>query len=315
MFDFVKKLRFCLLPCALSAVVLSAGCGSQKPNDAHPRNAASGGASAFVFMSDLQADPETGDYSALGLLLEKALSRTNAPRLLVLGGDNVNNGSSEDEWRALKAAAGGGIDGITVASAAGNHDSHALLLEQFDYPDSAPGSSQNGFFYSFTHEDIFFLILDSNIMGAGNERDAEWVEEQLTSAAATSSNWQIAVCHHPFYPISQIPKDLVRAETMRAVFLPILEERGVDLILCGHQHLYARTAAMLGGVPDGGGLVQLMTASGSKESYSPSDNEYIEITAGAPAYIVIEATPETLEITTYDELGEPFDSVRIGRRN
>jgi hypothetical protein len=52
---------------------------------------------------------------------------------------------------------------------------------------------------------------------------------------------------------------------MRGHFLPLLEAYGVDLILCGHQHIYSRTLPMKGSEASSGGIVQIMTASGGKE--------------------------------------------------
>jgi len=262
-------------------------------------------------MSDTQADPEAGDYTHFGKILESALRSDNDPRLLVLGGDNINDGSSIGEWELFWNAAGENLYGLLVASAAGNHDNTALLARQFDYPQTAPENNTEGFFYTFSENNVFFLILDSNIMGAGNTSDAEWLRDQLTSSSATRADWRIAVLHHPFYPVADIPKDIQRAEVMRELFLPVMEENGVDLILCGHQHVYSRTAPMQGGVIEENGIIQIMTASGAKGSYSPGDKEYIAQISETSAYLIINAGADELNITAFNYAGEPFDNVQI----
>ena len=270
----------------------------------------SGEAFSFIFMSDTQADPETGDYEAFGELLDQAVNHESAPKLLVLGGDTVNNGSSAEEWGAFRAAAGGRLDDMTVAGVPGNHDNKPLLAEQFDYPDE----SAESFFYTFTSGNVFFCMLDSNAMGGGNKKDADWLADQLASNDASGADWRIAVCHHPFWPAIEIPKDIQRAQTMRDVFLPVMEAGGIDLILCGHQHLYARTELF----PDMDNvknkMVQIMVASGAKESYKPGDMDYIDITAEAANYLVVEAYSETMQITAYGNTGETFDNAAINRQ-
>ena len=293
----IKRLFLCLL---LAAAICVPGCGAQASV-----SAADAGFS-FIFMSDTQADPEAGDYSALGVLLDKALAHESAPRLLLLGGDNVNDGSSANEWDDFWAAADGRLDDITVASAAGNHDSSPLLAGQFDYPETAPEASADGFFYTFSKGNVFFLMLDSNIMGGGGAAHAEWLADQLASDAARSAAWRVAVSHHPMWPVAEIPKDAQRAQTMRDVFLPLMEAGGIDLLLCGHQHVYARTAPVAGE-----GFVQIMAASGAKDSYIAGDPGYIAEAAGAPNYIIVEAGADVMRITAFDGGGKAFDSLQI----
>jgi len=265
----------------------------------------------FIFMSDTQADPEIGDYAPFGEILELALSHESRPQVLVLGGDNVNSGNSEEEWEKFWEAAGENLDDVLIASVAGNHDNNPLLAQQFDYPQVAPENNTEGFFYTFENSNIFFIMLDSNIMGAGNASDVEWLSDQLSSSDATEADWRIAVLHHPFWPVADIPRDMQRAETMRENFLPVMEENGVDLILCGHQHVYSRSVPMWDGIINENGIIQIMTASGAKDSYSPGENDYIEKIADTPVYLIIEVSAKALSLTAFNVTGEPFDSIRI----
>ena len=154
-------------------------------------------------------------------------------------------------------------------------------------------------------------MLDSNIMGAGNASDIEWLRDQLLSSAAANADWRIAVLHHPFWSVADVPRDIQRAEVMRANFLPVMEENNVDLILCGHQHVYSHTVPMLNGIAAENGIMQIMTASGAKESYSPSNREYIAKTSETPVYLIIEAGVKTLTVTAFDSAGKQFDTVQI----
>jgi len=302
------KYFFHLVLCLFLSAICVSGCGA--PVSA--KNAEE--AFSFVYMSDIQADPETGDYTAIGGLLDKAFAHESAPRLLALGGDTVNDGSSAKEWADFRVAADGRPDDVTIAAVPGNHDSEPLLAEQFDYPETAPAASTEGFFYTFTKGSVFFLMLDSNIMGGGNTAHAEWMAEQLSGGPAKNADHRIAVLHHPLWSAAEIPKDVQRAQTMREVFLPLMESGGVDLVLCGHQHVYARTAPMSGENAAENGLIQIMAASGGKGSYRPGDMEYVVAAAEAPNYLIVEAGAKTLEVTAFDSAGKPFDNVQIKQR-
>ena|GEM_PF-2600370 len=275
----------------------------------------------FLFMSDTQADPLTGDYSAFGAMLARAVA-DRKPELLLLGGDTVNDGADEDEWRAFWDAAGPALEGLAVAAAAGNHDNKTLLAGQFTLPDAAPEQPGRGWFYSFDMSNVHFIVLDSNIMGAAKAEDIAWLEADLAGEAAASADWRVAVCHHPFLTVIASPKDEARAQTMRDSFLPLLIEYGVDLLLVGHQHNYARSLPMRGSEParpdstsaraGESGLVQVMVASGGKASYTHDARPYLALTAEAPNYLALSADFGTLSVAAYDADGVVIDAFVLG---
>jgi len=261
-----------------------------------------GRALTFLFFSDTHPSPDHLDYTGVGKLLAQAASRDEMPELILFGGDTVDDGADEAQWNDFWKAAGAALDGLTTAAVAGNHDSNALLAEQFDFPYQAPTGQGEGFFYTFSMGQVFFLMLDSNIMGAANQRDIDWLQSELQSEAARQADWRIAVSHHPMWPVTDTPRDVQRAETMREHFLPILEEYDVALLLCGHQHVYSRTLPMRGDAKsdDGRGIVQVIAASGDKASYAAGERDYGAVTDIAPNYLLLTADAGSLTITAFD---------------
>ena len=257
---------------------------------------------AFLFLSDTQADPETGDYSGAGELLKQAVSGVK-PELILFGGDTVDDGGDPDEWAAFWEAAAPCTDGIMTAAAAGNHDNYPVLKKQFDYP-----KEDDGFFYSFDKGGIHFTVLDSNIMGAADAKDIEWVRNDLDSEAARLAGWRIAVMHHPMWPPVGTAPNVQRAETMQEHFLPVLEAGGVDLILCGHQHVYARSTSA-------SSIAQIVASSGDKDPYSANILEFVDFSEVKQNYIRMTADKEKLSITAYDKTGKAFDSYTLTARN
>ena len=279
----------------------------------------------FLFFSDTQANPETGDYSdvaemfcravdrAVDLAVDRAADEEEKPELVLFGGDTVNDGGDDLEWSDFWREVGTAFDGLTTAAVAGNHDNNALLTEQFDYPQKQPEDYGMGFFYSLYVDPVFFIMLDSNKMGAANQTDIEWLQNELQSETAQGAAWRVAVMHHPMWPPVDIPKDLQRAETMREHFLPLLEFYGVDLILCGHQHIYSRTAPMSGETESGDdhGIVQVVVASGGKDSYIAGERDFIAAGKAAATYLLLAAYSDNLILAAYDENDEMIDYLEL----
>ena len=271
----------------------------------------------FLFVSDTQANPDTGEYSGVAELLCRAVNREEKPALVLFGGDTVNNGGDAPEWLDFWGEVGTALDGLTTAAVAGNHDNNILLTEQFDYPRKASESTGTGFFYSLFMEPVFFLMLDSNKMGAADRSDVEWLQKELRSETAQGAAWRVAVMHHPMWPPVDIPKDLQRAEIMREHFLPLLEANGIDLILCGHQHVYSRTEPMDGGGKTGDkhGIVQIVVASGGKDSYTAADRDFTAAANAATTFLVLTVDDAGLTVSAYDDDDELIDCYILDAKN
>jgi hypothetical protein len=68
---------------------------------------------------------------------------------------------------------------------------------------------------------------------------ANWLTQDL---AANTRQWVIAFWHHPPYSKGSHNSDSeIQLVEMRENFLPILEDGGIDLVLCGHSHSYERS--------------------------------------------------------------------------
>ena len=302
-------------------LLIFSGCGWRNDKPSQPQGTPED-EFTFLFFSDTQADPATGDYSAAGLLVASAVAASTAgehpPGLVIFGGDTVNDGGDPSEWQTFWQAFALPLDNLKTAAVPGNHDHYPLLAGQFCYPQSVPSATDDGYFYSFNMGQIHFTMLDSYIMGAARQEDIDWLRNDLESPAASEAKWRIAVMHHPMWPPVNNPRDAARAETMRRYFLPVLEDFGVDLILCGHHHIYTRTLPMSGNQPQEpeesgrrAGIVQIMVASGDKVSYAIGDTDLFASNSLAPNYLMVTATAETLYITALNGDNEPIDAYII----
>lgn len=148
----------------------------------------------------------------------------------------------------------------------GNHDYYDMSLssrsvknelpyfKNFTMPiDGEAGGvpSKNPGFYSFDIGNIHFISLDSygrhekTLMADTLGVQAQWLKKDLE--AYGDKGWVVAYWHHPPYTMgshnSDKENDLVR---IRQNFIRILERYNVDLVLCGHSHVYERSKLMKG---------------------------------------------------------------------
>ncbi|GEO03721.1 hypothetical protein AAE02nite_13850 [Adhaeribacter aerolatus] len=113
--------------------------------------------------------------------------------------------------------------------------------------------SNNPAFYSFDIGNIHFLSLDSYGRESKSaykmydtlSEQAQWVKRDLE--ANKNKGWVVAYWHHPPYTMgthdSDKEADLIK---IRTDFIRILERYKVDLIICGHSHVYERSKLMQG---------------------------------------------------------------------
>jgi Calcineurin-like phosphoesterase/Purple acid Phosphatase, N-terminal domain len=104
-------------------------------------------------------------------------------------------------------------------------------------------------YYSFDYANVHFICIDSyDSDRSTNGLMVRWLKADVT---ANRQQWSVAYWHHPPYSKgghdSDDDKDgESRSREMRENILPVLENGGVDLVLCGHSHTYERTPLISG---------------------------------------------------------------------
>ena len=101
-------------------------------------------------------------------------------------------------------------------------------------------------FYSYNIGNVHFISLDSYGWETGNTRlydttgkQAVWLKQDL---AANTQPWIVVYFHHPPYSKGSHNSDTDPEEVnLRQKLVPILERYKVDLVLCGHSHIYERS--------------------------------------------------------------------------
>lgn len=101
-----------------------------------------------------------------------------------------------------------------------------------------------------------------------NERQLAFVEETLAAAEQDGSvDWTIVTYHNPTYSTGGHGSN----PDVQALWVPLFEEHGVDLVLNGDDHLYQRTKTLQGGEPAEEGPVYVVNGLGGSDTYTFQD--------------------------------------------
>ncbi|MEK6644330.1 MAG: metallophosphoesterase [Planctomycetota bacterium] len=207
----------------------------------------------------------------------------------------------------------------------GNHDcatEHgAALIKTFELPRNGPPGLELERNYWFDYGDARFVAIDSNppeeegSITNQQRQDvvAPWLRKVLSESTA---RWKFVYYHHPFYTGSEHPES--GGEHMKTAFLKVYDECGVDMVFCGHNHLYERTAPMREDQPvaDGKGTVYVTTGAGGANRYKESEKppSYIRAYNDAKfSFTQIDLSPGKLELRQIGEDGKAIDTYSISK--
>ena len=213
----------------------------------------------------------------------------DAPKadFILHAGDLVNRSSRDLEWAEWFEATGFIHGMIPAVPLAGNHEYEYLKIPedaqdrllsimwrpQFTLPEEPTlhADLQEVAYDLRYSEDVHFFVLSTQSLRI--EEQAVWLDEQL---GASDAKWKIVTMHHPIFS-SGGDRD---SPNKRAALLPVIQKHGVDIVLQGHDHTYAR--GVIGQTPERvaykskGGKVSTMfvnSVSGPKQ-YNFRDNDW-----------------------------------------
>lgn len=263
----------------------------------------------FVYFGDAQ--------NSIRSLWSRVIREANqhAPRsaFLLHAGDLINNADSDAQWGEWFEA-GGWLNGmIPTIATPGNHEYNGgegvskHWRPQFAFPTNGPVGLEETVYW-LDYQGARIISLNSNERVA---EQCEWLRKVLRDPQRPK--WTIATFHHPVYSAA---KDRDNAE-LRELWQPILEEHGVDLVLQGHDHAYARTG--LGGprnVPEGvrrqsSQTVYVVSVSGPKQYPLQETWEVSRVASGTQLFQVIRVAPDKIEYEARLASGELYDAFSL----
>ncbi|WP_182481285.1 purple acid phosphatase family protein [Nocardioides immobilis] len=199
--------------------------------------------------------------------VERALARYPGAALSLHAGDLINDADQDEQWAQWFAAAGRLASEKLVVASPGNHEYQGDdLLQQyrahFGMPDNGPRLHREDVWFT-DYQGVRFISLNGNAPFGGGDQ-AAWVRRLLTN---NPMRWSVVTFHQPMFSATP-ERDNGR---LRNRWLPVFEEYGVDLVLQGHDHTYARGHLASGEVGDGTHTGPVYVVSNAGGKYYPLD--------------------------------------------
>ncbi|HUR47125.1 MAG TPA: metallophosphoesterase [Candidatus Saccharimonadales bacterium] len=187
----------------------------------------------------------------------ESLAGTNVTDIWLMLGDNAYDSGTDAQYQsAIFDMYPELLRNTVVWSSIGNHETYNGLptlpyFNIFDLPrmgEAGGVASGTEKYYSFDYANIHFVCLDAMTSDrSSNGPMCQWLRTDL---ANHTREWLIAFWHHPPYTKGTHDSDNFGVDheliEMRQNAVPILEDYGVDLVLCGHSHVYERSYLLHG---------------------------------------------------------------------
>jgi len=240
----------------------------------------------FYAYGDTRTSPASQDVVLARLLSDMDADFDTRQTLCLHAGDFVHYGMEESYWDAeffdpnytyIQTF----LTRVPLMACLGNHE---LYYSTYHPPDPTTGgrlfrkywpyvflASTPPFYYSFDYGPLHVSVVD-NYTASNNVGTPQvvWLDGDL---AGTSKAWKIVLFHRPVWTAAD--ENDVTTLDARAALCPIFENRGVKVVVQGHEHYYAR--ATVNGVQYltlGGGGAPLVAPDPNASNLVKSDQAY-----------------------------------------
>ena len=279
----------------------------------------------FVYFGDAQNDI----LNHWSRVIRMAYQTAPNASFVIHAGDLVDSAHKDNEWAQWFKAGGFIHSQWTAIPVVGNHE-----FQRFDgYEGSLPrrlsiqwrpqftlpvednlDSMLHETVYTVEYQDILILVLNST---GHLEKQTEYIKQKLSN---TDAKWKIVTNHHSVFSPAE-GRDFKYA---RKVWKPLFEKYGVDLVLNGHDHTYARghVPVKSQNIDQSGSFKTLYVTSVSGPKQYKVDKEQIK-NYGADGYKsdkigeqtqffqVISVENDKLIYSAYTTLGDLYDKAII----
>jgi len=263
----------------------------------------------FVYIGDIQ-DSIGGTAGNRFLSISR---KEKDAAFWILGGDVVER-PQDRYWNEYFTSVDSIAPTTPIIACPGNHEYHkgvfSKLEERFIYNFSylIDSRKDGNTVFDMRYGKLAIITLDSNRDTWTLLSQRNWLKQALQKAK--DAQWKIVVLHHPVYSV----RGKFRHFFIRRLFDPLLREYGVDIVLQGHEHCYARMIAK-------DKNHALTTPVYVISQFSPKDytvdliKNYDRFGNGMRFYQVVGVSADTLSFKTYTENGDLYDHVRMVKTN
>ncbi len=276
-------------------------------------------ASSFSFLHI--TDPQYGSLSQASLfnnLMTQAYGINPNIAFTMFTGDIVDRGGREAYWDYFFQQSN--VANTVVATIPGNHEYYdaspspqtwnAGYYNGFFYnPQNGPTSVLNSSYY-FRYNNVLFVMIDSE---SKSKTDlTTWFMSVLE--ANLDADFVIVGMHRSFYG-STYASDSV---AVRATWQKIFDRYGVDLVLSGHDHIYARSHSIYNDAISADpirGTTYIIGGYGGAKNYAAVANEkYAKVVEFQNCANIITISSNQISINLINNVGTTIDTATINRK-
>lgn len=260
---------------------------------------------SFLFVGDVQ-DTIGGIANSL---LRGALGHHPDCEFLVCGGDLIERPANQywaETFRTLDSIG----QSLPILNVTGNHDYLKGVIQHLErrfplvFSYFLDSKVDDNMVYTLNYGNAQIFVLDSNREFPYLWTQRQWLEEQLQHSTA---KWKILVLHHPLYSLKGENNNIIQ----RWLFDGLVHQYGVDLVLQGHEHAYAR---MTDHDDTGSPVAPVYTVSHcSPKNYRIYfDERFDKFGISGRYYQTVDIHGDTLAMATYDASTHAlYDSLMI----
>jgi hypothetical protein len=222
--------------------------------------------------------------------------------ILLHDGDFIGS-DTESDWTSHYFVSGGTYPQMhalqaemPVIGARGNHEGTGSVYKKyFPYPYVA------NYYWSFDYGPVHFIVIDNYASFTSGSAQYNWLVNDLSS---TTKPWKIVMQHEPGWGAGTHSNNT----SIQSALHPLFKQYGVDLIVNGHNHNYARALVENKNyVTTGGGGASLYTPDPSWPNVVTVDKSY--------HYTEIDIQNDTLTMTARRADGSVIETVAVSHGN
>ena len=224
----------------------------------------------LISYGDTRTNPD--DHNSVAeQILNEYTANPSSQTILLLSGDLVADGNNEDDWdyqffnhdyEKIQQL----IRSAPILSSMGNHEGNGTLFAKyFPYPFYTSGD----YYWSFDYGPVHISIIDQYSDYSVGSTQYQWLENDLKN---TSKKWKILLFHKPGWSAAGGHSNDTDVQN---IIQPLCENYGVQFVITGHNHYYARAFVnRVEHITSGGGGAPLYTPDPTQPNIVKTDKSF-----------------------------------------
>lgn len=254
-------------------------------------------------------------------LYAKMQSQLPDPDLILHVGDMTDDGSDYQRQRQFfeSLEGSGRMGSVMFVPTQGNHEVYnegrSKFQSLFRTPANGPfAATDQQAVYSFDYGNMHIAVITTELF-----TDAEWktmMDWVNADMQGSSKTWKLLMMHRPPYE-----GNADSGNEFSRRFVPELADRaGIDLVIAGHDHQYARSVPVTAGKPAAGGVTYLIAGSDSAKFYNASSKNGMPAIAevlyddDVQTYTTMQVQGRQMKILTRNIYGKVIDQTTLAPR-